>query len=286
MDDPSKTDRTRECFVIAPIGDDLSATRRATDGLIRSVIRPVLEELGFVVDVAHEIAAPGSITRHILRRLLTADLVIANLTELNPNVMYELGVRHSAGLPVVVIAEAETKLPFDVSDQRSIFFTDDIAGVDELKTRLAVAANAAVEHVENDNPVQLALESKVVKEVAGPDSPMNYLIERLERMEESMVQLVKGALPRSRSLRWRFAVEGNEDQVNAFLRRLQEFDAGEGQNAVRCGNGTVVEYFTNTRFYDALWEGLAKEAGARLATIEVFDAQTQAKILGHDGPGR
>ena len=64
----------------------------------------------------------GSINDRVIRNIYDSDLVIANLTQLNPNVMFEIGMRYSFGKPALVIAEEGTRLPFDVIDENTLFY--------------------------------------------------------------------------------------------------------------------------------------------------------------------
>lgn len=172
----------RRCFVVTPIGDANTATRRAADGVVSSVIRPVLIELGFQVLVPHEMANPGSITIQVIEQLLAADLVVANLTGLNPNVMYELAVRHAARKPVVILAQYGTQLPFDVATERTLLYTDDMQGVDDLRPRLKIAVQSAAEEVQIDNPIYRAAQASIMKEVVKDDA-QKYVIDRMDRLE-------------------------------------------------------------------------------------------------------
>lgn len=178
----------RTCFIVTPIGKPGSDVRRATDGIIEAVVAPVMEELELEVSVAHQIASPGSITRQVIELVLGADLVVANLTELNPNVMYELAVRHSVRKPVVSIAESGTALPFDIADERTVFYTNDMKGVGELKSRLKETSSAALLDKEPDNPVYRAAEGTVMKEVTKSD-PSHYLLERLDQIEARLARM-------------------------------------------------------------------------------------------------
>ncbi|HKP04989.1 MAG TPA: hypothetical protein VJU77_16675 [Chthoniobacterales bacterium] len=175
-------------FCVTPVGDDNSETRRATSGLLSAALRPVCDDLKIDLHVAHEIAAPGSITRQVIEHLLNDDLVIANLTELNPNVMYELAVRHCKGMPVVVIAKLGTRLPFDVADERTIFYADDMAGAEELKPKLKLSIEAALGESEPDNPVFRVTKDRVMREaVAG--EPQKYVLDRLDGLQRLVSQM-------------------------------------------------------------------------------------------------
>jgi hypothetical protein len=157
----------KTCFVITPIGGEGSSIRREAEGIVDEVLIPVLaDQLGFEVIVAHRIEATGSISQQVIRGVMESDLAICNLTTLNPNVMYELALRHAARLPVVTIASDSTTLPFDVAEDRVIFYQNDIMGANILKEKLRPMVDVCMSDDEPDNPVYRAISaSKVIKEV-------------------------------------------------------------------------------------------------------------------------
>lgn len=177
------------CFVITPIGGDATETRRFADGILEGVIKPILEPQNFKVIAAHQLTESGSINKQVIEHVLYADIVIANLTGLNPNVMYELAIRHTAFLPVVTIAERGTSLPFDVIDERTIFYTNDIRGSLELKETLSRFIDSTLNLVEIDNPVKRVSKDKIFKESHKSTTSEEYLAEKFETLERGLSQL-------------------------------------------------------------------------------------------------
>lgn len=192
MSNETKTDKT--CFIISPLGIEDSETRRKADGLINSVLRPILTSSGYNVIAPHEIDTPGSITLQVIEHLLKADLVIANLTELNPNVMYELAVRHAKRLPVISLAETGTKLPFDIAAERTIFYSDDMAGVEALKPKLEKAINQTLQEDEHDNPIYRAVSDSIMREVVNKNDGQAYIVSRLDELQSQISLISKGGL--------------------------------------------------------------------------------------------
>lgn len=151
--------KAKKCFIITPIGNENSSTFRKAKGVIEGVIKPILEKYGFEdVKPAYEIAESGLIGNQIISRIVNDDLVVANLTENNPNVMYELAVRHAVAKPIVHICEKGTTLPFDIKDNRTIFYENDILGARELEEKFQNFVNNIDYSIKyKNNPIYSAI---------------------------------------------------------------------------------------------------------------------------------
>lgn len=109
------------CFFIAPIGENGSPIREHSDAVLQAIVRPAAEQNGLVAVRADEISDPGNITDQVIEYLYLARVVVADLTNRNPNVFYELAVRQAFNLPVVPIAREGEVLPFDVTTERVLW---------------------------------------------------------------------------------------------------------------------------------------------------------------------
>src|SRR5690606_35880588 len=185
---PEKEPKQKRCFVITPIGAAASQVRRSADGHLDSVLRPVLTDMGFDVFAAHEVSASGSITKNVITNILESELVVANLTGLNPNVMYELAIRHAIRMPVVTVAEFSTTLPFDLSDERTLFYTNDMKGSEILKPQLREAARSALEEHQPDNPIYRATESILIQKSEMPAAD-KIIAKSLADIEQKLSQI-------------------------------------------------------------------------------------------------
>ena len=116
----------RTCFVVSPIGQPGSNTRQRADAVLKQVIQPalILSNVEYKATRIDNKGGAGNIGETIIDLLLSADLVVADLTDLNPNVMYEIGIRQAWGLPVLPIIQASQigKLPFDLKDMRIVTY--------------------------------------------------------------------------------------------------------------------------------------------------------------------
>jgi hypothetical protein len=148
----------RICFFIGPIGEADSEYRKHSDLVLETLIRPSLEAFGMEVKRADEIQDPGLITKQIFEYLLKSRLAIADLSYHNPNVFYELAIRHARNLPVVQMIRRADRIPFDVNQSRTIVLdTTDLYSfvpkIDTYKAEISSHIRRALEDPTSaDNP--------------------------------------------------------------------------------------------------------------------------------------
>lgn len=178
----------KDCFIITPIGAPNSETFKSAHGLIQTVLSPVLLEFGYNALPAYKINAAGSITKQVIEHVVNDELVIANLTGLNPNVMYELALRHAYKKKVITLAESGTSLPFDISDQRTIFYEDNFHGTIAVKEILRSYIKEVLETDVTSNPVIDSVKEAEVINSSGDKDGFKYLLNRFDRLERLIDQ--------------------------------------------------------------------------------------------------
>lgn len=133
----------KTCFVIMPIGDQIigdiivsaDELRNKYDDLIKEAI--LKAEPDMEVTRADDVNVPGVITNDILKRLMNSDYVVADITCPNPNVFYELGLRHACRTGTILIKENNGQPPpFDISHARHIEYDNTVKGLKKLSIKL------------------------------------------------------------------------------------------------------------------------------------------------------
>ena len=154
------------CFVISPIGEEGSEVRERSDQILKHIISSSVEQLGYTIIRADKISEPGIITTQIIEHIVDADLVIADLTDKNPNVFYELAIRHAIRKPLVQMIKKGEVIPFDVAATRIIQFDlqslDSVAAAKEEIISQVKSLEAGKSEIHN--PISVSLDLKVLKE--------------------------------------------------------------------------------------------------------------------------
>jgi hypothetical protein len=117
---PADGDWATICFYVTPIGSADSEERLHSDLFLTSLVEPAVAEFSLKVVRADKIGKPGMITAQVIEHLVRARLVVADLSFHNPNVFYELALRHAVRRPVVQIIRVADPIPFDLDQFRTV----------------------------------------------------------------------------------------------------------------------------------------------------------------------
>lgn len=186
----------KKCFIICPIGEDGSEIRKGADDSLKYIIEPACANKGYRVVRADKISDSGMITQSIIENILTAELSIVDLTGRNANVFYELAIRHSHGLPTILITRDDlSSLPFDIHNVRTIQYDLSVSGADKAR----IAIESVISNIENGgtivNPVtsvsgilQMAHGSSADKDTVLSELllKVNSIPDSLDRLESNI----------------------------------------------------------------------------------------------------
>src|SRR3954468_655555 len=139
----SRVPPERTCFVISPIGDDDSEIRKRSDLLLNYIVRPAAEPHHLTVIRSDEIVEPGMISSQVIEHMLRDAIVVADLTDHNANVFYELALRHSFHKPVIQLIMSGQQIPFYGAPLRTIQYgmsvPDTFRAMEQLRQQIGSA---------------------------------------------------------------------------------------------------------------------------------------------------
>jgi hypothetical protein len=169
------------CFIVTAIGESGTPTRERADNVYRYLIAPVCEELGYKPVRVDHVNAVDNINETVINYLKTAPMVVADMTEHNPNAFYELGFRQALELPLVPIIKVGERLPFDVMTTRTVFYDTDVAKIEDskenLKSKILSFENFEMPESRIDKSVTLEeLDDKLTKK-------LNKILNLLEKQQ-------------------------------------------------------------------------------------------------------
>ena len=144
------------CFILMPFGKkkDQTGSEIDFDKIYEEFIKPSIEDAGLEPIRADEEMVGGIIHKPMYERLMLCEYAVADLSILNANVFYELGVRHAIRpYSTISIFEDKSSLPFDISFLRSLPYDRELKDLDSLKKELTQKLLYAKENKTTDSPL-------------------------------------------------------------------------------------------------------------------------------------
>jgi tetratricopeptide (TPR) repeat protein len=225
------------CFVLMPFGKKMDAAGRVTnfDSVYDQIIAPAVARAGLEPIRADEEKIGGAIHKPMFERLMLCHYAVADITGANPNVFYELGIRHAMRPRSTVIVFGEgTVLPFDIALVRGLAYKTD-------KTGEPVDADTTLD--------QIADQLVAARGNPHDDSPIFQLVEGVPRwdIDHSKTDIFRQAVDYSKKYkdRLRAAVKQGAEAVQAVAAEKAL------ANLLEVESGIVVDLFLSLRDVEA-----------------------------------
>lgn len=166
----------KKCFVLMPFSGKVNS-------YYKSIYKKTIEKIGYASLRADELFGPKPIISDIIEGIAESDIVLADLTNKNPNVNYELGIAHSFGKPTILVAQSLEDISFDYQHIRIGFYdTRD----PDWQDRLADYITKSIKRIE-ENPKGYSLFRELIKngeeDFQSNERLIDFLFEQYKRQE-------------------------------------------------------------------------------------------------------
>lgn len=184
----------KACFVAMPFGRT-GEEQRWFKGWYQAVIEPAIRVAGYEPVLSASLDQPSAINDEIRSHLVFDAMAVVDLGGRNPedppnqNVMYELGIRHAFGLPLVLLAWEGQRLPFDVGNQRAILSRRDFLDMEPTRARLTEFIYAASQGKFYNPMVAVGREAAIdrASHVLGKESLLGVLASEVRDLRSAVL---------------------------------------------------------------------------------------------------
>ncbi|MFZ2160612.1 MAG: hypothetical protein WAW02_00205 [Sideroxyarcus sp.] len=245
------------CFVIMPISDTHGYESGHFGRVYEHILKPAIIQAGYVPVRADDAVKTDYIVVGIIQQIVESEMVICDFSARNPNVMYELGVRHAFNKPVALIKDRRTEKVFDIQGLRYVEYDDslriDTVQKDILKISAAISETAKAGAENLNSVVQLA-------GIKAADVPAGQTV-------SADTQLLLSAIA---------ALEKRVEASESGLRQSSRFFKTEDERVVFT-DGT--EAAINNIVYDAQGEKIGLLVDIHPMEEKIFVRQESGKII-------
>ncbi len=186
----------RECFVIMPFGDkpDVGGQVLDFDEVYEHLIQPAIAAAGLECIRCDKIKEPGWIHKEMIEHIYAADVAVVDITTLNANVFYELGVRQALRPSVTVLIRRKgTKLPFNLQGLNVVEYDLGPASLKKAVEEITTFVNNGLKKGKSDSLVHEALRLKVSTR-ERPLAKQETVVYELTDAPGKEIRIVTGAI--------------------------------------------------------------------------------------------
>ena len=237
-------------FVISPFGEPF-------DTYFSHIIKPALEDCGMYAVRGDSLYRPTTIVDDIWQGIREAKLLIAELTDRNPNVFYELGLAHAISKPVILISKSIDDVPFDLRSIRVLVYDKDHP---DWGNKLRVSLTKAIQEV-LENPLS-AIPTTFKTSVKSSTPEESETLIRLEILESLVHRITDGF---DESVHKSYAATSNYQDLDVST--PQKVKVGEKVFHAKFGAGEVISLEGHGK--DSRAQVNFKNAGAKWLALAV-----------------